>query len=71
LEPRDALDKFRMREIEQALAAELQTAKQHARLATTEEEKRTTTEALARALQRFTDFAARIIVPEEFRNKSV
>lgn len=66
MEPFQSLDNFRMREIEQKLAAELQSARERVRTATTEEEKRIASEAHNRALQRFTDFAARKIVPEEF-----
>jgi hypothetical protein len=66
VEPCDSLDKFRRREIEQALVAELQTAKERARLATTDEERLATAKAVERALQRYTDFAARNIVPKEF-----
>jgi hypothetical protein len=60
-----AIDKFRLREIEQQLAAEVQVARAQIRSATTEEEKRKASGALQHALQRFTDFAARNIVPEE------
>jgi hypothetical protein len=35
-------------------------------MAKTEEERRTASESRDRALERFTDFAARKIVPEEF-----
>jgi len=65
MEPDPALDKFRLREIEQQLAADLQTASERLRRATSEEEKRKATEAQIRALQRFTDYAARGIVPQD------
>jgi hypothetical protein len=42
------------------------SAKERLRTATTDEEKRTASEAFERALQRFTDFAAKKIVPKEF-----
>jgi len=65
MEPGTGLDKYRLREIEQQLAAELQGASEHLRRVSADEK----CQALAshlRALQRFTDFAARGIVPEEF-----
>jgi hypothetical protein len=64
--PNSAMDKFRLREIEQRLAAELHAANEQMRLASTDEEKRNASDAHQRSLQRFADFAARGIVPEEF-----
>jgi hypothetical protein len=63
-----ALDKFRLREIEQQLAADLQAASERLRRASTEEEKRNAKEALARAVQRFKDFAAKGTVPKDLRS---
>jgi hypothetical protein len=60
------IDKFRQREIEQQLSSEIQTAREQVRTATTEEERMKGSQALERALQRFADFAARNIVPNEF-----
>jgi hypothetical protein len=65
MEPRCDLDKFRLREIERRLAAELQSASQRLRLALTEEDKRQALEAQHNALQRFTNFAAKGIVPQD------
>jgi hypothetical protein len=65
MEPYPALDKFRLREIEQQLAADLQAASERLRRAPTEDEKNKATEAQIRALQRFRDFAARGIVPQD------
>jgi hypothetical protein len=66
VDPHQSLNKFRLREIEQELFVELQPARERRRTATTGEEKRIALAAFERALQRFTDFAARKIVPEEF-----
>ena len=66
MEPKRNLDKFRLREVEQYLAADLQFAEQQVRLAKTEEAKHAASEARDRALKRFSDFAARGIVPKEF-----
>jgi hypothetical protein len=60
------IDKFRQREIEQQLSSEIQSAREQIRTATTEEERTQASQALERALQRFADFAARNIVPDEF-----
>ena len=65
MEPRCDLDKFRLREIEQRLAGELQSASEQLRLALTEDDKRKATEAHHRALQRFGNFAAKGIVPQD------
>jgi hypothetical protein len=62
-----ALDKFRKREIEQRLAADLQSANLRLRSASNGDEKIHALEAYARALQRFTDFAAKGIVPGDLR----
>jgi hypothetical protein len=59
-------ENFRKREIERQLTNELQVARIQMASATTEEEKRKASGALQNALQRFTGFAARNIVPEEF-----
>ena len=69
MEPDSALDKFRRREIEQQLAADLQVANQRLRNASTDEERRRATESYAKALQRFTDFAAKGIVPQDLLAK--
>jgi hypothetical protein len=66
MEPHPSLDAFRLREIEKELFRELETARQQVRAAANEEEKSVASEAHNRALQRFTDFVARKIVPEEF-----
>jgi hypothetical protein len=60
-----SLDKFLLREIEQKLAAELQVARESARAANTEQEKRMASEGLERALRRFRGFAANGAVPED------
>jgi hypothetical protein len=60
------IDKFRQREIEQQLSSEIQSAREQLRTATTEAERTKGSQALERALQRFTDFVARNIVPDEF-----
>jgi hypothetical protein len=65
VQPDQGVDKFRKREIEQRLAAELQAASERLRRAFTEEDKRKATEANVRALKRFTDFVARGLVPED------
>jgi hypothetical protein len=70
MEPRPLLDKYRMREIEQTLAAELQAASEQLRLASSEEEKRNALEVHLRAVQQFRDFAAKGIVPERFLRQS-
>lgn len=66
MESKHRLDKYRLREIEQQLAAEIQTTAEQLRSASTEEEKRIASEAHSRALKRFSDFAGKGIVPEEF-----
>jgi hypothetical protein len=66
MEPHPSLDRFRIREIEQQLTAELQHASEQILKATTEEEKRSALEFRNRVLQRWTDFVARRIVPQEF-----
>jgi hypothetical protein len=70
MEPGPLLDKYRMREIEQTLAAELQAASEQLRLASSEEEKRNALEFHLRAVQQFRDFAAKGIVPERFLRQS-
>jgi hypothetical protein len=65
MNPNRSLDKFRMREIEQQLAAELHVAKENARAANTEQEKRIASEGLDRAVRRFRDFAASGAIPED------
>jgi hypothetical protein len=65
MEPEPALDQFQRREIEQQLAADLQAANQNLRNASSDEEKRQALEAYYRGLKRFTDFAAKGIVPED------
>jgi hypothetical protein len=66
MQPRQSLDRFRMREIEQQLTAELQRARMELLYASTEEETHRALELRDRALQRMTEFVARRIVPEEF-----
>jgi hypothetical protein len=65
MQPDPGLDKFRRREIEQQLTANLQAASERLRRSITEEEKRTAREVNARALQRFTDFVTKGVVPED------
>ncbi len=65
MEPDPALDKFRLRQIEQELAAELQAANERLRRASSEADRRVAIDAHIRALQRFTDFAAKGIVPSD------
>jgi len=62
-------DRFFLREVEQQLAAEIQTARQQLLDLSTKEEKLTASEALNRALHRFTEFAAKGIVPDEFGHR--
>ena len=68
--PNSAIDKFRQHEIEQQLASELHAAREQTRLVSTEEEKRSALQTYLRALQRFTEFAAKGIMPEEFVRQS-
>jgi type VI protein secretion system component VasF len=63
--PQGALDKFQLREVEQRLAADLQAASEQLRRVLTEEQKQAALQSHSRALQRFTDFAAKQIVPED------
>jgi hypothetical protein len=63
--PEGALDKFRLREVERQLAADLQAASEQLRRVLTEEQKQAALQSHLHALQRFTDFAARQIVPED------
>jgi parvulin-like peptidyl-prolyl isomerase len=63
--PERGLDKFRLREIEQVLASDLQGSSERLRIVATEEQKQQALQSHLRALQRFTDFAARHIVPED------
>jgi hypothetical protein len=65
MQPDPGFDKFRRREIEQQLAANLQAASERLRRATTEEDRRTAREGNTRALQRFTDFVTKGVVPED------
>ena len=55
-----------LHEIEQQLASELHAAMEQTRLASTEEEKHNALNTYLLALQRFTEFAAKGLVPEEF-----
>lgn len=68
--PNSAVDKFRLHELEQKLVSELQVASEQTRLVSTEEEKRSALQAYLRALQRFTEFAVKGIMPEEFVRQS-
>ena len=63
--PELGLDKFRLREIEQVLASDLRGSSERLRKVATEEQKQQALQSHLRALQRFTDFAARHIVPED------
>jgi hypothetical protein len=65
-EPNRGIDTFRLREIEQQLAGDIQLARTNLTTATAEDERQKASEVLQIALNRFTDFAARKIVPEEF-----
>ena len=65
MEPDPALDKFRLRQVEQELAAELQAASERLRRASNEADRRVAIDAHILALQRFTDFAAKGIVPQD------
>jgi hypothetical protein len=62
-------NRFFLREVEQQLAAEIQAARQQLLGASRGEEKLRASEALNRALHRFTEFATRGIVPEEFGHR--
>jgi hypothetical protein len=68
--PNSALDKSRLHEIERQLVSELHAAREQTALASTEEEKHNVLETYLLALQRYTEFAAKGIVPEEFRRRS-
>jgi hypothetical protein len=68
--PNSTLDKFRLREIERKLVADLHATREQTRLAATEEEKRNALETYLLALQRFSEFAAKGIVPDEFLQQS-
>jgi hypothetical protein len=70
MEPGSFWTRYRLREIEQKLTAELQAASEQLRLASSEEEKRKALEVHLRAVQRFREFAAKGIVPEEFLRQS-
>lgn len=59
------LDRFRLRQIEQRLTAELQAADDSVRRASTDAERRKALESYRQALQRFKDFAAKGVVPED------
>jgi hypothetical protein len=67
MEPDFALDKFQRREIEKRLASDLQAASDGLRRTSTEEERARASAAHQRALQRFTDFVAKGIVPEDLK----
>ena len=64
--PNSAVDKLRLHEIEQQLASELNAAREQTTLVSNEEEKHNVLETYLLALQRYTEFAAKGIVPEEF-----
>jgi len=68
--PNSAIDKFRLLEIEQQLASELQAAMEQTRLASTEKEPHNVLQTYLLALQRYTEFAAKGIVPEEVLRQS-
>jgi len=68
--PNSAVDKFRLHEIEQQLASELHSAREQTRRAATEEQKHNVLETYLLALQRYTEFAAKGRVPEEFVRQS-
>jgi hypothetical protein len=63
--PRRGLDKFRLRVIEQKLASEIQQARLQLLMSLTETETLAASESLRVAMQRFTDFAARNVIPED------
>jgi hypothetical protein len=67
MEPDFALDKFQRREVEKRLASDLQAASEGLRRASNEEEKTKASAVHLRALQRFTDFVAKGIVPEDLK----
>lgn len=67
--PEPVSNKLRLREIEQTLAADLHAALDRVRHATNEEDRTRAAEAHLRALQRFTDFAAKGIVPDDLSNR--
>ena len=68
--PNSALGEFRLHEIEQQLASELHAAREQTTLASTEEEKHNVLETYLLALLRYTEFATKGIVPEEFLRQS-
>jgi adenine C2-methylase RlmN of 23S rRNA A2503 and tRNA A37 len=68
--PNSASDKFRQNEIEQQLASELHTAREQTRRASTEGQKRVVLETYLLALQRYTEFAAKRLVPADFLRQS-
>jgi hypothetical protein len=68
MEPDSALDKFQRREIEKRLVSDLQAASEGLRRASNEEEKAKSSAAHLRALQRFTEFVTKGIVPEDLKN---
>jgi adenine C2-methylase RlmN of 23S rRNA A2503 and tRNA A37 len=68
--PNSAIDQFRQHEIEQQLASELHAAMEQTRRASTEEQKHNVLETYLVALQRYTEFATKGLVPEEFLRQS-
>jgi hypothetical protein len=68
--PNSAIDKFRQHEIEQQLASELHTAREQTRRASTEEQKQNALETYLLALQRYSEFAAKGLVPAGFLRQS-
>jgi hypothetical protein len=66
MQPHRGLDRFRLREIEQQLTSDIQKAREHVRMSLTDTEKLADSESLRIALQRFTDFALRNVIPREF-----
>jgi hypothetical protein len=67
--PNSAFDKFRQHEIEQRLASDLHSAREQTRRASNEEQKQNVLETYLLALQRYTEFAAKGRVPEEFGSR--
>jgi hypothetical protein len=65
MSPNRDLDKFQMQEVERQLTADLEQRAQKLRAASTKEERTEAWPAYQQALQRFRDFAAKGIVPED------
>ena len=70
MEPEAALDRFRRREIEQQLTAELQDARNQLLTASTDFERLNASESFSLALQRFRDFVAKGVIPAGFGRRA-